>query len=45
MDFMEANIDGIEGNMEYLNEYMEGLEKLLQEKLPNGEKVVVGNSR
>ena len=41
---IEAKIDGIEGNMEYLKKDMEGLkkgfEKLLQEKLPNGEKVV-----
>ena len=44
MDDMEANIDGIEGNMEDLKKDMEGLKeglaKLLQEKLPNGEKVV-----
>ena len=41
---MEANMDGIEGNMEYLKKYMEDfkevLENLLQEKLPNGEKIV-----
>ena len=44
MDCVEAKMDGIEGNMEYLKKYMEGLKevlaKLLQEKLPNGEKVV-----
>ena len=46
--FMEANIGGIEEkfkcNMEYLKKYREGLKegwtKLLQEMLPNDEKVV-----
>ena len=44
MDVMEAKIDGLEGNMEDLNKYMEGLkeglENFLEEKLPNGKKVV-----
>ena len=41
---MEAKMDGIEGNMEDLKKYIEdlkeGLKNLLQEELPNGEKVV-----
>ena len=44
MNGMEDNINFIEGNMQYLKEYMEGLNEglknLLQEKLPNGKKVV-----
>ena len=44
MDGVEANMDCIERNMEDLNKYIEGLkevfEKFLQEKIPNGEKVV-----
>ena len=40
MDGVEAKMDGIEGNMEYLKKDMEGLETLLQEKIPNCEKVV-----
>ena len=40
MDGMEAKMDGTEGNMEDLKKDMEGLAKLLQEKLPNREKVV-----
>jgi len=41
---VEAKIDGLEVNIEYLKKDMEclkgGLEKLLQEMLPNGENVV-----
>eukprot|EP00253_Pinus_taeda_P025302 PITA_25302 len=44
VDFVEANMDGLEVNIEDLKKDMEGLkgglEKLLQEMLPNGEKVV-----
>ena len=40
---MEAKMDGIEGNMEYLKKHMEklkeGLAKLLEERLPSGDKV------
>ena len=41
---LKGDMDGFKGNMEYLKKYMEGLKegltKLLQEKLPNGKKVV-----